>query len=532
MKHLKFQTFKLYNLTACVRSNLRLLMVLFLFLFLVCSFFTRQNVSAQNQVRTQTASQTPFRIGERLTYNISFEKFNNAAFAEIYTVSRGKLGERDAVELRAKVKTNELVSAAFYLLDESRTTFASAETGLPLYIRKIFNAAVSPKETINNYTVSPTINYDLLTLIYKARNTGSIGNFILQEDDKIYNVGLLSAPNTKSKNENLRIKTDAGEFDTSVSSMESEYLTEKGISNLRINFTTDETRVPVLIQFKTAKGNFRAEIASIQTIEPEFSAEPTPVAVQTPRMQSTPKPVVTPTPYVENEPLLPELAFALGETLEYRVSTNGQFLGLVTLQAKERKQFSGLDSLLLTATVTGTQPGQQFLVLNDGVTAQVNPDSLAPQRIEFKFTGLLSSYNSTALFNQKTGAVSSNKADRVEVPVGTHSLLSLAYAIRSFNLKPSKDSTNPVNDTRVAVFLDTKAYVFILRPSNADIINLQGEKVSAQLITITTGNSSIDVLNLRLWLSNDEKRLPLRLAAGSYQADLVSEKQISPKLTP
>jgi hypothetical protein len=55
-----------------------------------------------------------------------------------------------------------LVSAAFYLLDESRTTFASAETGLPLYIRKIFNATVSPKETINNYTVSPTINYDLV----------------------------------------------------------------------------------------------------------------------------------------------------------------------------------------------------------------------------------------------------------------------------------------------------------------------------------------------------------------------------------
>ncbi len=85
-----------------------------------------------------------------------------------------------------------------------------------------------------------------------------------------------------------------------------------------------------------------------------------------------------------------------------------------------------------------------------------------------------------------------NNAKGVEVPVGTHSLLSLAYAIRSFNLKPSKDASNPVNDTRVAVFLDTKAYVFTLRPSNADIINLQGEKVSAQLISISTGNPAID----------------------------------------
>jgi len=185
--------------------------------------------------------------------------------------------------------------------------------------------------------------------------------------------------------------------------------------------------------------------------------------------------------------------------------------------------------LLLTAAVTETQPGQQILVLNDGITAQVNPDSLAPQQIDLKFTGILSAYNSTAQFDQRAGSATYNNANRVEVPVGTHSLLSLAYAIRSFNLKPSKDPNNPVNDTRVAVFLDKQAYVFTLRPSNAVFINLQGEKISAQLISITTGNPTIDRLNLRLWLGNDEKRLPLRLAAGAYQADLISEKQIPPK---
>jgi hypothetical protein len=529
MKNFKLQIQSLENLTASVRFRLRLLTVLFAFSFIIAGvFFNLQNASAQNQTRARTVSTTPFRIGERLTYNISFEKFNNAGFAEIYAVSRGKLGEKDAVELRAKLKTNDLVSAAFYLLDESRTTFASAATGLPLYIRKMFNAGVSPKETIYNYTVTPTINSDLLTLIYKVRNAGGVGNFTFQEDDKIYNISLLNAPNTKSKTENGTIKTDAGEFDTSVSSVESEYLTEKGITNLRVNFSNDEARIPVLVQFKTAKGNFRAVVASVQTIEPEVSAEPSPLPVQTPKMQTTPRPIATPTPYLENEPLLPELSFALGETLEYRVSTGGQLLGLVTLQAKERKQFAGLDSLLLTATVTETQPGQQALVLNDGIRAQVNPDSLAPQQIELKFTGILSSFNVKAKFDQRTGFATYNNANRVEVPMGTHSLLSLVYAVRSFNLKPSKDPNNPVNDTRVAVFLDTHAYVFTLRPSTADLITLQGEKISAQQISITTGNPAIDNLNLRLWLSNDEKRLPLRLIAGAFQADLISEKQISP----
>jgi len=117
----------------------------------------------------------------------------------------------------------------------------------------------------------------------------------------------------------------------------------------------------------------------------------------------------------------------------------------------------------------------------------------------------------------------------MEIPVGTHSILSLAYAIRSFNLKPSKDRQNPVNDTRVAVFLDTKAYVFMLRPSDAELINLQGEKISAQLISVLTGNQNIDQYGLRIWLGNDDKRLPLRLMFGNYQADLVSEKQIPAK---
>ena len=99
--------------------------------------------------------------------------------------------------------------------------------------------------------------------------------------------------------------------------------------------------------------------------------------------------------------------------------------------------------------------------------------------------------------------------------------------IRSFN--SSQQDSRPVNDTRVAVFWEKRPYVFTLRPSDAEIINLQGQKTSAQLITINTGNPQLDALSLKIWLSNDKNRLPLRLAAGSYQADLVSEAIIPPK---
>ena len=502
----------------CARLFLGFVLLAFPLFLIVQNF---QFVSAQNPLKIQTLSPTPFRIGERLTYNVSFEKFNNAAYAEIYAVSRGKLGEKDAVELRSKIKTNELVSAAFYMLDDSRTTYAASDSGLPLYIRKICNSGLEPKETISNFLVNPTAYNDLLTVIYHARNAGGNGSFSFQEDDKIYN-----AVFTNSGAAQVKLKTGAGEFETSVSNVQSDYLTEKGISNLRINFSSDEAHIPVLIQFKTAKGDFRAELASVQMVESETNTEPTPIPASTPvRVVPAPKPIATATPYIDNQPLADELPFSLGETLEYQVSTNGRTLGTVTLQVAGRKQFAGEDSLLLTAMVTETQPQQQILKLNDMIRAQVNPLSLAPQQIELKLSGFLAPNNQQVIFDQRKGVATGNGARQIDIPVGTHSILSLAYAIRSFNLKPSKDLTNPINDTRVAVFLDTKAYVFTLRPSNADIINLKGEKISAQLISISTGNQNIDQYNLRVWLSNDSKRLPLRLMFGSYQADLIAERQ-------
>jgi len=524
MSQHKFKTTNLNKIKEFIQIPTRMAIIFAAIFFGAIAFYNFQTVSAQINSKTQTLPPTPFRIGERLTYNVSFANLNNVAYAETHVVSRGKLGEKDAVELFSKIKTNELVSA-FYLIDESRTTFAAADSGLPLYVRKTDNTEVTPKETISNYTVNATAYNDLLTVIYQARNAGGSGTFTFQEDDKTHNAIFLNTGKTE------KFKNTTGEFDTSISTVESSFLTEHGIKNLKINFTTDEEKIPVLIRFSTTKGAFRAEIASIQMTEPEAAASPTPIVVPTPRPQVTPKPIVTPTPFIENLPLSKELPFVLGETLEYQITNNGQMIGMVTLQAKERKQYSGQDSLLLTATATGTQPNQQIFRLNDTVRAQVNPESLAPQQIDVKLNGTLSQFNQQILFNQASGFVMSNKGNQIEIPVGTHSVLSLAYAVRSFNLKPSKDLTNPVNDTRVAVFLDAKSYIFTLRPAAASIINLQGETVAAQLISISTGNPTIDQYNMRLWLSNDDKRLPLRFTFGTYQADLISEKIIEPQQT-
>ncbi|HVE59334.1 MAG TPA: DUF3108 domain-containing protein [Pyrinomonadaceae bacterium] len=519
MKLTQSQTSNLKDRTALFKNFTLVCLVIFLG---AAAFFALKGVSAQTLEKTENLSPTPFRVGEKLTYTVSFGRYKNAGFAEIYVVSRGKIDGKDAIELHSKFKTNELVSAAFYLLDESRTTFAAADSGLPLYIRKTSNAGVAPQETINNFLTVPTQNFDLLTLVYRLRNAGGAGSFLLQEDEKNYSV---TAQTTVTE----RVKTDIGDFETTVSTVQSEYFTEKGFKDFRVNFSTNEQKIPVSVRFKTSKGEFQALLASVQMIEPEVENQPTPTPTPTPVPVLTPTPVPTPTPSLDNQPLSSNLPFVLGETLEYKITTNNQNVGTFLLQAKERRTIDKKDVLFLEAKVSKTERGFGIFNVGDSINAQVNAESLTPYQFEVRFTGTLSSFNQAARFDQERGFAIFDGTNQAQIPLNTHSLLSLIYAVRSFNLKPSKDTKNPVNDTRVSVFYGSQFYVFTLRPFDTEVINMNGEKVPAQMITVITQNPQLDALNLKIWLSNNEKRTPLRFAIGGYQADLVSEKVIQPK---
>lgn len=463
-------------------------------------------------LRAQSAAQ--FRIGEKLTYQISFDKFSNIGYAELRVASTGKLSGRDVVELRAKVKTLDLVSAAFFSVDESRTVYVTPETGLPVYLSRLDNDGVLPKETILNYLTTPTANCDLVSVIYKARQSGGTGSFPLFEDGSQQVVSFLSIGAEK-------VKTDVGEFDTTISTVTSEYFATLGLRDLRINFSTDEERIPVLFRFKHGKSEFRVALVGISKPEPVPTPSATPEPIRTPLPQITPRPTPSPTPYIDDRPLTAELGFKLGETLDYRVTSAGVPAGTISLNVKERKLINGEDNLVLTADVTTIEPGSGLFSRGDHIRTVVDPETLAPRSIEVIFRNALPGLNGTATFDNRTGAIKTGAIPPFEAPVGTHSILSLIYAMRSFNLTPSRDSTSPVNDTRVAVFFESRAYVFTLRPSRPEDITVNGSKMQAQMISITTGNPQLDALSPKIWLSTTEGRTPVRFSIGSLQADLI-----------
>lgn len=491
-----------------MRSNtFRPAILTYKFVFGFCLVFAAAQ-NASGQMNGGLAS----RVGERITYSISLGRFNSVAFAEIRAVSRGRLAETDAVELRGQFKTLELVSAAFYTVDESRTVFADTVTGLPLYVSVVDNGGGLPRETIFNYLAAPSTGLELVSLIYKIRQAGGIGALSLNEGGRQYAVTLQTMGAEK-------VQTESGEYDTTIVSVQSEYFTERGLRDVRVNLSNDEARIPALIRFKTAKGEFRAVAATVQLPVQEITLL-VPVPVVTPLPTPLPRPVATPTPYINNQPLAADLTFELGEVLEYNVSTGGRPVGNLTLEAKERKQIDGIDSLVLSATVTRSAAGNRVFATGDSFVSIVSPETLTPRTAQINFRGSLSSLNQTIRFDPATGAISFNSAIPVDAPIGTHSLLSLFYAVRSFNLKPSKDLKNPVNDTRVAVAWANQPYVFTLRPSETEAITVGGQKLSAQKISITTG-STLDQLQPTIWLGNDSRRLPLRMTIGAYEAELV-----------
>lgn len=468
----------------------------------------------------ETSETAQFRIGERITYVLSTERYPNAGFASLSVVSRGRLGNRDAVELSGTFRTTGLFSATGFLADETINTFAAPETGMPLYVKRTNFATGLPRESTYSYLETPAGGFDLLSLIYRLRGGFSGGSSILLENGKSY-------PVTFAAGGAENVSSQSGSYETTLYTVQSDYLTEHGVSELRINIETAGNRLPVLFRAKMRNDEIKATISSVQVNSPEPVATPTPAG--TPRPQPTPTAMPTPEVYVDNRPLSEDLAFSLGERLEYRVTYGAQRAGKIVFEAKERKQFNGADSLLLTATVTESTPPQTAFIVGDKITAQVDPQTLFPKQTEIALRGPLAAFSQNAAFDQQTSSVFFGGTNKVDVPVGTHSVISLLYAMRSFKLNPTSDATNPVNDTRVSVFWSNKANIFVLRPMAAEITTIDGRKIPTVVANITTNDPVLDQLAPKVWLSQDARRVPLRFTLGQYQFDLDNSSVVSPK---
>jgi hypothetical protein len=184
---------------------------------------------------------------------------------------------------------------------------------------------------------------------------------------------------------------------------------------------------------------------------------------------------------------------------------------------KGRSRYFERDGIFLTVTAQTSNAAARLFVAKDQIDSFVDPKGLLPYRTVLNLVEGARRANSTLTINQETGTVTTDKGTRLEIPVGTHDYVSFFYAFRTFNLTPPKRNAIPV-------LVENKPKTVIVTASKREQIGIGQRVIPAIALTITTDDPEPDKYQLRVWVSDDRRRLPLRITAmtqlGPVRADL------------
>ena len=480
-------------------------------------------------------AESPYRVGERLTYHVTFSNFINAAHVEMLIAARGTFFNRDALQLRAHVETTGVVNAALYSINNDYTSYVDPNTGLPFrtqqvireggrtsdssseYNQPVGTAAIPSKLRLGEFPGT----YDFLSAVYRIRalslSPGSVYYFTARNDLDQYAVEL------KVTGQQL-IKTNVGSFNTIVTQLRVPKDSDANAYRVRIYFSDDERHVPVLLTARHPSGEIRIELAGSELPEPTQQSA---VSVVTPPINPTqgrpPTPIPPPGSTViiapGNTPFPGELPFKAGEQLNFNVSIGAapQPVGTISLQARSRSRFFNCDGIQLGMKAQTNSAAQGLYYVNDQVNSYVDPNTLLPFRTELQLQEGRDRTNQVLTIDQDRGNALTDKGKRIEIPVGTHDMLSVLYALRSFNLTPPRRNA-------VSILINNSPRTLFITSLKRETIDLGGQKIAALQLSLTTDDQQGDRLGLRLWVSEDNRRLPLRITAttpfGPARADL------------
>ena len=488
--------------------NQRLKPALWILLFLPLALNFSVAAQRKGDISSQAFSPAPYRVGERLTYDVSFSNFISAAHAEIRVVAQGSFFGREAVQLRGHVETTGVVNVALLAINDDYVSYVDPQSGLPFRSELVSHQGTRPQESIQDLSGGV---FDFLTALYRVRATslseGTVQRLAIRNGADEYQVEL-------KVNGRETVKTKAGSFDTIVTQVR---ISGNSITrNIRVYFSDDVRHLPVLATTRLSGGEIRAELAAadiLRPVVPQPSSTPAVIPV-------TPTPPASPVPSdATTDHSLEALPFKLGEQLNYQVylGTMAQPAGSATFQVRARSNNLTKDGLLYTAHAQTSPAVQKMFVANDQITSYVDVKTLLPFRTELKLVEGSHRKNQIVSINQDHGLATTDQNQKIEVPVGTHDYLSFFYLARTFNLAPPRRNA-------VSLLVNNKPTTLIITSLKRETIQLGSQSISAIQVSLTTDDPQPDKFQLRGWISDDRRRLPLRLTAmtelGPVRADL------------
>ncbi|HEV2826118.1 MAG TPA: DUF3108 domain-containing protein [Pyrinomonadaceae bacterium] len=473
----------------------------------------------------QPFSPAPYRVGERLTYNVSFSSFISAAHVELLVSARGTFFGREGIQLKGHVETSGVVNAALFAINNDYITYVDPATGLPYRGQQTIREAARTAETVAAFnqpagtaaipaksTATVPGSYDFLSAIYRVRalplTEGSAYTVAVRNENENYQIDIRVSGHEV-------IKTNVGSFNTVVSQVRFKGESGGGYSG-KVYFSDDQRHVPVLIVSRMPIGEIRAELAGSG-----FVATPPapPVAGATPVPGTPPvrTPLVIPaTP--EGDPPA-DLPFKVGEQLNYQIflPTLQTPVGTASFHVRARSKYFDHDGFMFTLSAQTTNALQKLFVANDVMTSYVDPKTLLPFHTEFIFNEGRNRSAGKLTINQDYGTATTDTGEKIDIPIGTHDYLSYFYLVRTFNLRPSKQ-------TAISILVNNQPKTLKVSAVKRESVQIGSQTIPAILISLTTDDAEPDKFQLRAWISDDKRRLPLRLTAvtelGPIRADL------------
>jgi hypothetical protein len=192
-------------------------------------------------------------------------------------------------------------------------------------------------------------------------------------------------------------------------------------------------------------------------------------------------------------------------------------MGTATFQVRGVSQYFNRTGLLLTAKAETTGVAARVFVANDQVESYVDPKVLLPYRTVLNLVEGKRRSSQTININQEGGNATTDQGTRLDIPVGTHDYVSFFYAVRTFRLSPPQQNA-------ISILVENKPKTLVITSSKRETIQIGDQKIVAIPITLTTDDPQSDKYQFRMWLSDDKRRLPLRITAatalGAVRADL------------
>jgi hypothetical protein len=464
---------------------------------------------------------SPFVVGERLSFSVSWSNFPTAARLEMEVAERGQFFGQESYQIKTKVETIGPVRSLFGEIDNQYTSYINVNNAVPhKVVTSIRQGQRQAEETIvfdhskqqaifsDDSTISmATGTYDLPSLVYGLRLRALPENG-RQKLAALYGKELIEIEAVVTKRE--RVTTQSGAYNTVCV----KFYPQKNFSKYRayIWLTDDEQKLPVMIKAKLSIGELRAELTSATvTSRPSTTLSKLNTLTDESGKSLPPGAGGTNGRYGGGEKGTP---FTVGERLNYEVSW-GDFVsvGRASFEVRQQGMLGKNRVYEFYGEATSTGAARTLVNVNDQVSSFASVDKLIPLRTDLRLREGRRVKQVSTVYDWSRNFALLSTGTQTAIRPGTLDLVSLFYAIRATDLKIGADNN--------FLFLDANnrlQMVTIRTVKQETIGGPMGNRETLQLNVLAPAPSL--ALIAQAWISNDDRRLPLYFAARTRFGEL------------